>query len=140
MHLDLTKGEVVSIRLWAESSLTSSAKNERSTFGNSCPYQYSWGIDWIRNLITSPITMVTKNNYQSVLGWILITLLLFIATFSKTMIEIFKNIAIQSLIVETCLVAEYAVEELEVTQSAKESHNRLQGLFNAIVHKISKLL
>jgi hypothetical protein len=138
--LDLSKGEVTSLRLWAESRLASSEKRTIPALVVAALIGPLWSVEWVRNLITSTVTMVTKNNYQAIIGWIVITmLLLFIAAFSKTMVEIFKNIAIQSLIVETCHVAEYAIKEEKIISVQKENLS-ISNILSVVAEVIKKAI
>lgn len=138
--LDLSKDEITYLRLWSESNLNSSEKRTIPAIVVAALISLFLSIDGVRNFITSPFTFTAINGPQSWLSNILlIVVMAFVVIFSKTMIANFKNIAIQSLIVETCLIAEYSVGQ-EKGALIEKSESPLNVLLNMVAHGISKFM
>jgi len=138
--LDLSKNEITYLRLWSESNLNSSEKRTIPAIVVAALIGLFLSIDGIRNFLTAPFTITAISGPQSWLSnLLLIAVFSFIVIFSRTMVAIFKNIAIQSLIVETCLIAEYAVGEDKDSQIEK-NESPLNTLLKIVARGISKLL
>lgn len=136
--LDLSKNEISYLRLWSESNLNSSEKRTTPAIVFAALSGLLLSIGWGRDFLATSIKISSSGTSQSWLNYLLLIILIsFVVIFSETMVAIFKNIAIQSLIVETCLVAEYAVEDNKETQ-IKESNNLFGSLFKTIIQKIIK--
>jgi hypothetical protein len=138
--LDLSKNEITYLRLCSESNLNSSEKRTIPSLVVAALISLFLSIDGVRNFLTAPFTIAAITGPQSWLSnLLLIFVLSFIAIFSKTMVANFKNIAIQSLIVETCLIAEYAVEENK--EHLIEKNTGLVGtLLKTIIQKMANLI
>lgn len=136
--LDLSKNEISYLRLWSESNLNSSEKRTTPAIVVLALSGLLISMSWVRDFLATSIKVNSDNYFQSWPSYLLLIILFsFVVIFSETMVAIFKNIAVQSLIIETCLVAEYAVERNDKTQM-NESHNLLGSLFKAIIQKIIK--
>jgi hypothetical protein len=138
--LDLPKKDIVALRSWSESNLNSSEKRTIPAVIILPLVAVLWGINEVRDFLLSPLFESTSISWKTLLASIvLMPVLLFITVFSKSMVSIFRNIAIQSLIIETTLVAEYAVEEPKELQVSEKGQLRT-GFFNTIIKIIAKII
>jgi hypothetical protein len=136
--LDLSKKEILYLRLWSESNLNSSEKRTTPAIVVVALSGLFLSMGWVRDFLAMSTKVNSSGNSQTWLNYLLLIILFsFIVIFSETMVAIFKNIAVQSLIIEACLVAEYAVDEKKEIQ-IKKSNSLLGILFKAIVQKIVK--
>ncbi len=136
--LDLSKNEITYLLHWSESNLSSSEKRTTPAIVVVALAGLLLSVDGVRNFIASSFKITSIADPQSWLAYLLLIIVFsFIVIFSDTMVAIFKNIAIQSLIVEACLVAEYAVDENKEIQ-VKEGSHWFGNLLMAIIQKIIK--
>lgn len=109
--LDLRKDEITYLRKWAETNLDNSEKRTIPTLVLSTLLGFFISTSFFREMILNLFKQEgSRNNLQAFITAMLLPLIVyFFSVFSRTLVSLFKNIAIQSLIVETCIVAEYAI-------------------------------
>lgn len=136
--LDLSKKELSYLRLWSESNLSSSEKRTVPALIIIACIGLLLSVDDIRNFLISSVRFNPVTSAQPWLSYIfLIAVVSFMVIFSETMVAIFKNIAVQSLVIEACLVAEYVVEEANEIQVRKKASS-WKYLLKRIIQKIIK--
>lgn len=109
--LDLSKDEIAYLRKWAETNLSNSEKRTIPTLVLSTLLGFFISTSFFREMILNLFKPESsRNNLLAFVIAILLPLIVyFLTVFSRTLLSLFKNIATQSLIIETCIVAEYAI-------------------------------
>jgi hypothetical protein len=118
--LDLGKDEIIYLHKWAEINLSNNEKRTIPTLVLSALLGYFISTSYFRELILNLFQPESsRNNLQAFIVTLLLPFIAyFLSVFSRTLISLFKNIAAQSLIIETCIVAEYSI--------IKDTNSKLQ--------------
>src|SRR5258706_1790839 len=139
--LDLDKHEITYLHKWAETNLSNSEKRTIPTLVLSTLLGFFISTSFFREMILNLFKPEgSRNNLLTfVIAILLPSIVYFLSVFSRTLVALFKNIATQSLVIETCIVAEYSI--VKDTKSKEQSQpTGTSSLVEVIVSFLSILL
>lgn len=123
--LKLTKSEVRSLLEWAQA-------NRDATEKRTIPFSIVLGIigvlaisDLVRlqadSFIANFLTNISRGPSSFPEGILFLFLLIVFAKLIQYLVRLFVNLAVQNIVVEACILAEHAVENIDPPQSNKKS-------------------
>ena len=133
--LDLTKSEVRSLLEWAQA-------NREATEKRTIPFSIVLGIigvlaisDLIRlqadSFIANFLTNISRGPASFPDGILFLFLLIVFAKLIQYLVRLFVNLAVQNIVVEACILAEHAIEDVDLPQPNKRSFLEIfLGLWN----------
>jgi hypothetical protein len=142
---DLTREDVVLLRQWAEANREGSGKRTLPASIIAAFVGVMLTSDYLRNIIDrilaflgsgilsflsdkSPFFIPNNISISALILFLLV--MIFLLTVAKNLMALFRNIVAQNLIVEACIVAEYALPKPEITQISKQPFfGRLLSIF-----------